>query len=558
MSDNLETLITLNDQYSHKIAQATNATKSLVIAQSLMHGSTKKVGTGASEAGDSVSSFGSSAMGAFSSIRTGVPILEGVLTGLQAIGIAAGAAAAAMIALSAYASRQAASFEQLTLGLQVFAGSAAETERQLNRLREVAKLPGLSFRDAVEGSTKLQAVGFSAALAERALMAFGNALAMAGKGKEDLQGIIVALSQIVSKGIVSAEEINQIAERMPQIRVAMQEAFGTANTETLQKMGITSEVFITKLIGVVEAWKKVQGGTQNAFDNLSDSVDRIAVSFGQAINKMLGPAAQALGDALNNAVNSGVVSQLGNALTKAIDGASQLFGASGLPDLLVKGAALTMAILENIPSVIQGAVNMFKSLMASVGQFFDGILASINSVLMGLRKIAIPPTPWTDAFMPFAGVQPIEGFKGNIMDAAGLAMNASGNPVAGSLGGAVLDTSKRYKDIYGQIKGGDGSTGFKPEEGGFTTSFGASERKIIDPLQQIERNTRPMDKVAQLLLGGGTNTNAAFNQVNLSGWTSSGKSGGDKLSKAVNLIREAIHEEMFGAAKHGHFSPKSF
>ena len=105
----------------------------------------------------------------------------------------------------------AAQIERFRAGLTSVTGSAEEAERQLERLREVAELPGLGFPEAVEGSTNLQAAGFSAEQAEQSLRAFGNALASVCKGKNELQGVILALSQMAAKGKLSAEEINQIA-----------------------------------------------------------------------------------------------------------------------------------------------------------------------------------------------------------------------------------------------------------------------------------------------------------------------------------------------------------
>lgn len=174
-------------------------------------------------------------------------------------------------------------FDSLKRGLTAVSGSSAEAERQMKRLKEVAKLPGLSFEQAVEGSTRLQAAGFSAQLAERSLKAFGNALATVGKGSAELEGVNLALSQIMSKGKVSAEEINQIAERVPQIRKIMIAAFGTADTEILQKAKITSEQFVKVITGELEKLPKVTGGVANSFENFQDTMRASLAELGKAI-----------------------------------------------------------------------------------------------------------------------------------------------------------------------------------------------------------------------------------------------------------------------------------
>lgn len=175
--------------------------------------------------------------------------------------------------------------QALEKGLIAVAGSSEEASKQFKELREVAKLPGLGLKEAVQGSINLQAAGFSADLARRSLTAFGNALATVGKGKADLDGVNTALSQIASKGTISAEEINQIAERVPQIRKVMQEAFGTSNTEVLQKMGIDATTFVEKVVTELEKLPPVAGGINIAFENLSDSVLISLSTIGESINE---------------------------------------------------------------------------------------------------------------------------------------------------------------------------------------------------------------------------------------------------------------------------------
>lgn len=177
----------------------------------------------------------------------------------------------------------AANMEALRKGLDSVATAADPTSKQLERLKEVAKLPGLGFEEAIQGSVRLQSAGFSANLAERSLKAFGNALATVGRGKAELDGVALALSQIASKGKISAEEINQLAERVPQIRRVMQAAFGTADTEVLQKAGIKAEEFVTKIVAELEKLKPVAGGTKNSFENLSDAVSMAADRIGQRL-----------------------------------------------------------------------------------------------------------------------------------------------------------------------------------------------------------------------------------------------------------------------------------
>ena len=108
----------------------------------------------------------------------------------------------------------------------------------------MAKLPGIDFQSAVQGVTQLRATGISAELAENSVSQLGNALASVGGNPEELKGVVRAFSQIQSKGKVYAEEIYQIAERLPQIRKIMLDVIGTADTELLAKEGYSANRFL--------------------------------------------------------------------------------------------------------------------------------------------------------------------------------------------------------------------------------------------------------------------------------------------------------------------------
>lgn len=136
-----------------------------------------------------------------------------------------------IVAVGAAAVSAFAEFEKSAKALEAVVGSAKLAGDQIERLRKIAKLPGLGFEQAVKASARLQAVGLSAKEAEDAIAQFGNAVARSGGGAAEFDGAILALTQIASKGKISAEEINQLNERIFEIRPALQAAFGTADSE---------------------------------------------------------------------------------------------------------------------------------------------------------------------------------------------------------------------------------------------------------------------------------------------------------------------------------------
>jgi len=196
--------------------------------------------------------------------------------------------------------KAATTMQSLERGLRAVAGGAAAADAQLIGLREVAKLPGLGLQEAVQGAVNLQAAGLSAERATDSLKAFGNALATVGKGKAELDGVILALTQMQAKGKLSAEEINQIAERVPQIRRVMVEAFGTAIPKEIEKMGISVDDFIDRVNKQLMTLPQVVGGAANTFENLGDTIFEAKTRIGELFLPAVLSAAEAFASALGD------------------------------------------------------------------------------------------------------------------------------------------------------------------------------------------------------------------------------------------------------------------
>jgi tape measure domain-containing protein len=319
------------------------------------------------------------------------------------------------IALGTSLVKTAANMEALRKGLDSVATAADPTSKQLERLKEVAKLPGLGFEEAIQGSVRLQSAGFSANLAERSLKAFGNALATVGRGKAELDGVALALSQIASKGKISAEEINQLAERVPQIRRVMKEAFGTADTEVLQKAGIGAEEFVSKVVTQLEKLKPVAGGTKNAFENLSDAVTVAADRIGQrllptvnaAIPKLEAFVLKAVDavDAFTNlppqiqnaalaigafAIAAGPVAALVGRITAAVSALRVAMGVASVGFAGLFGAAAVAAIAQTMTAIdeLKGRYQALKDERAAAatgnGMMANGLAPSRES-LQGVK-----------------------------------------------------------------------------------------------------------------------------------------------------------------------------
>lgn len=145
------------------------------------------------------------AVGRWTELSSKINVIGG---GLKMVGGSAVAMGKSMFSAEA-------SFENLVRGLASTSDGSETLREELEALREVAKMPGLGFREAIQGATALKGAKLSAAEAREALVAFGNALTNAGKGKAELNDVLMSIQSMISTGQVDMENLKEIATRIP-------------------------------------------------------------------------------------------------------------------------------------------------------------------------------------------------------------------------------------------------------------------------------------------------------------------------------------------------------
>lgn len=418
--------------------------------------------------------------------------------------------------------------DSLTRSLASTATGADDLRQQLARLKEVAKLPGLGFEEAIQGSVKLQAAGLSANLAERSLKSFGNALALSGGGKDQLDGVITALGQISSKGSISAEEINQIAERVPQIRQLLSQAFGTSDTQKIQAMGLASADAIERIVAAAETLPKATGGFQNALENFQDGLKTAIEPLGKglaiAFNSADGPLQRFLGVLQGRLTQIGeVIAALGNSgvLGEVIDrltGAFDNFLGNNLQERVAGFFANVASFIVNIPQTLQQTGDYLGELFSAIGKNLAAAFEYADITIQAtLGKIAITITGISEALTQLDKYNP----KGAL---EALQNIGTGIDVIGAIQSAALpeftklpefnitspfaDSDRFKKEIMGAI----GPLGDIPSGLGFGGKKGAgsSSPEGADPIERllmaIEKNTKQAADTLSLraqTLGGG-------------------------------------------------------
>lgn len=203
-----------------------------------------------------------------------------------------------LVGMGASAISAAADMDSLKKAMDTVTGSSAETAVQIERLQQLSKSPGLGFREAIQGSVNLQAVGFSAGVAERAMKAFANAIATTGGRKDDFDRVLFQLTQMAAVGKVLGADLRPIIQTAPAVARALNELFGTTNAEAIAEQTTSFQQFFDLLIPKLEQMGQVEGGAANALDNFSDAAFRARVAIGDKLLPAFLPIIEAIANML--------------------------------------------------------------------------------------------------------------------------------------------------------------------------------------------------------------------------------------------------------------------
>ena len=194
---------------------------------------------------------------------------------------------APVVAAGAAALNAAMQMETLEKGLAATMKSTTAAATELEKLKEVSKLPGLGLKEAVQGSIRLQTLGSTADESRRIMRELGNALAVVGGGKEDFSEVIRQLSQMAAVGKVTKENLDPIVERIPQIAAIIKDKFGAAAlgdpAKTFERMGISAQQFIGVIVTEMEKGARANGGLGASLQALQKEIFATAAEFGKSL-----------------------------------------------------------------------------------------------------------------------------------------------------------------------------------------------------------------------------------------------------------------------------------
>lgn len=162
------------------------------------------------------------------------------------------------------------SYASAKIGFSTLLGDT-QGQKMMDDLDAFAKATPFKTSEVIANSQKMIAMGWNAEDIIKDMETIGDAAAATGKGDEGLGRIILALSQIKSKGKLSTEELNQLAEAGISAKRYLAEGLGYGTGDTgvaklskdLEQGKIGSEKAIQAILEGMKEYKGMMQRTAN-------------------------------------------------------------------------------------------------------------------------------------------------------------------------------------------------------------------------------------------------------------------------------------------------------
>jgi len=194
--------------------------------------------------------------------------------------------------------------EKAEVGLNTLTGSAEKTKAIMADLQDFATKTPFDFPGMLDGQRRLMGMGMSADEATGMLKATADAVAAVGGGSAELDGVVTALGQIEAKGKISAEEMNQLAERGIPAWKILGEEMGKTPAELMKIASEGKLLAKDALPALQKGFEETFGGAaaeqassfSGRLSNLKENFDIMAGALAQPIFEPLSNAMGALNE----------------------------------------------------------------------------------------------------------------------------------------------------------------------------------------------------------------------------------------------------------------------
>jgi tape measure domain-containing protein len=256
----------------------------------------------------------------------------------------------------------------------------------LNQVQQFAQGTPFSLDDSITLAQRFIAVGFQWQQVIPIMTAAGNSVARLGKGNDDLDRLVLALTQIQSKGKLMGQEMRQMSEVGVDALSILSASLGKT-TAQVQELVTKGEISNTTFFEAFKKWDAANGDflKQQSQDyigvqqNLDDVRFQIEATFGDALMRGRTKSMQALVDTLKNPAVLQSFKQWGSALGAV---------AGGFMDFIknaIQGIILVQFELGKLTGRISGETS-FAEYVHNLAQAWTDAQGAIDSATAAINN----------------------------------------------------------------------------------------------------------------------------------------------------------------------------
>lgn len=190
-----------------------------------------------------------------------------IKTGAAAAAAAVGAASTAMVGIGIKAN---AGLETAEQSFGILLNSAEAAKQMVSDLQRLAESSPFEFSGLQQAAKMLLGMGFTGQQVIPIMQRLGDAVAATGGNTDQLEGIALALGQIQAKGKLSAEEVNQLAERGIPVWQLLSKEMGKTPAE-LMKLAEQGKLLSGQVLPILMTGLEKQFG--GAMQKMSDTFE---------------------------------------------------------------------------------------------------------------------------------------------------------------------------------------------------------------------------------------------------------------------------------------------
>jgi tape measure domain-containing protein len=246
--------------------------------------------------------LGGAANLASGAITTATSALENLArAGLTATAVLGGLATAGFVAVARAGVDMNETLERATQTLSRITGSGAAGRGLVAQIKQESLTSAATFKDLVQIGTQLAVAYGPNGLGKvlPTMRAFGDTAVALNVDTEGLQRALLGFRQLLERRTPQQEELNQISENLPGVGLSgiLRRAFGTSDTQELQKMQVTGKQVGDAIVkGMAAAFGGTQlrasGSIQVLQSNIADALTNISANVTSGFTRNLKAALQ--------------------------------------------------------------------------------------------------------------------------------------------------------------------------------------------------------------------------------------------------------------------------